>query len=66
MTTLLYVELNGMMLLVFRIIIAYVIKGFLYPTIHTSKIILVIIYPLEDEQGLSLGMLIRFQHIKFI
>ena len=52
-----------MMLLVIRIIIAYVIKGLFYSSIHTSKIILFIIYLLEDEQGLSLGMLIRLQRI---
>ena len=32
-------------------------------SIHTSKIISFIIYLLEDEQELSLGMLIRLQRI---
>ena len=34
-----------------------------YASIHTSKIISFIIYLLEDEQELSLGMLIRLQCI---
>ena len=34
-----------------------------YASIHTSLIISFIIYLLEDEQELSLGMLIRLQRI---